>query len=186
MAKANLLLVQVDDASGEILGRVLDDLVALGARNVQLIPAQTKKGRPGHILLVDAPPEKVPEVAAYLAAELGIWGYHLLASEHRHLDVSFRQATVFLAYGGEEQALPCQVKEIRDGGRLVGLKLEHAFLCQLRERLAEVGVALSLRLLRTVLEGRLWEGATAVRLRVSGEKLAVTTEIGGVQGSSAL
>ncbi|MGB9885583.1 MAG: nickel insertion protein [Moorellales bacterium] len=180
MGQANLLLAQVDDASGEVLGRVMDDLIALGARNLQLIPSQTKKGRPGYMLLVDVSPERVPEVAAYLASELGIWGYHLLAGEHRHLEVSFRQVTVSLVQEGHEQVIPCQVKEVRDGGRLVGLKLEHAFLCQLREKLADRGIGWSLRRLRTVLEGRLWEGATALRLRVEGQRLTVTSEMGHV------
>lgn len=178
MANAYLLLVQVDDASGEVLGRALNDLLGLGARNVQLVPTLTKKGRPAHLLLLDAFPENLPHLTAYLAGELGIWGYHLIPTEHRHLDVSFREVTIRLADGRGELALLCRVKEIRDGDRLVGLKVDHDFLCHLRDRLKEAGVECSLRVLRTALEGRLWEGATAIRLGVSEGRLTVASDVG--------
>ena len=48
-----LLLVQIDDAPGELLGDVVRTLGEMGAKNVQLLSSLAKKGRPGYVLLID-------------------------------------------------------------------------------------------------------------------------------------
>ena len=63
MSDAVLILAQIDDASGELLGRVLEQLTDLGAKNVQLLANVGKKGRPGYTLLVDIPGDAEQEVA---------------------------------------------------------------------------------------------------------------------------
>lgn len=177
MTESCLLLAQVDDVTGEVLGRAGDDLMALGARNVQLLSGLSKKGRPAYVLLVDTTQEKVVSVGSYLALELGVWGYHVIPTEHRHMSVAFREVTVHLLGKKDERRLLCRVKEVRDGEKLVGLKVEHDFICHLQERLRQEGVECSLRALRVALESRLWEEASAIRLSVSGGRLIVSSEL---------
>lgn len=121
-----LLLVQIDDRSGEVLGHALDELMAMGVGNVQLLSSHTKKGRPGNVLLIDVEGELEPEVAAYLAAELGAWGYHVLDARHRHFDVERHERLVTVVCGGQRRqfALPC--KHFSREGKLLRVKVERS------------------------------------------------------------
>lgn len=176
MTDSCLLLAQVDDATGEVLGRAGQDLMALGARNVQLLPGLSKKGRPAYVLLVDTSRDRIDSVGGYLALELGVWGYHVIPTEHRHMSVAFREVTVYLVGKEGERTLLCQVKEIRDGEKFVGPKVEHDFLCQLQQCLRQEGIECTLRCLRVILESRLWEGASAIRLSISEGRLMVSSD----------
>lgn len=119
-----LMLVQIDDRSGEVLGHALDELMMAGVRNVQLLSSHTKKGRPGNLLLIDLDGELEPEVADYLATELGVWGYHVLEASHRHFEVKQYNRLVTVVCGGRRQefALPC--KHFSREGRLLRVKIE--------------------------------------------------------------
>jgi uncharacterized protein (DUF111 family) len=57
------LRCQVDDATGESLALLLDDLLAAGALDAFLAPITMKKGRPGHLLTVLARPLQVESMA---------------------------------------------------------------------------------------------------------------------------
>jgi len=121
-----LLLVQIDDRSGEALGHALDELMGMGARNVQLLSTHTKKGRPGNVLLIDLDGELEPEVAVYLAAELGAWGYHVLESRHRHFDVEEHERLVTVVCGGQRRQFTLPCKHFLREDRLLRVKIERS------------------------------------------------------------
>ena len=121
-----LLLVQIDDRSGEVLGHALDELMAMGARNVQLLSSHTKKGRPGNVLLIDLESELEPEVAVYLAAELGAWGYHVLEARHRHFDVERHERLVAVVCGGQRRRFTLLCKHFSREGKLLRVKVERS------------------------------------------------------------
>jgi uncharacterized protein (DUF111 family) len=52
------LQCEIDDMSPQLFGPVSDRLFTAGALDVFLTPAQMKKGRPGTLLTILAPPEK--------------------------------------------------------------------------------------------------------------------------------
>ncbi|NLA52292.1 MAG: DUF111 family protein, partial [Alcaligenaceae bacterium] len=72
-----ILLVQVDHVAGDMMGFAINRLIELGAKNVQLLQAITKKNRPSYVLLIDLPADKLNPVSSFLASELGVWGYHI-------------------------------------------------------------------------------------------------------------
>ena len=43
-----VLETNADDVSGEVLGNLFEELLAMGARDVAILPATMKKGRPAH------------------------------------------------------------------------------------------------------------------------------------------
>lgn len=81
-----LVFVQIDHLSGELIGEALELLLARGAANVQLLPSITKKGRPGQLLLIDVPKDKLSAIEEVLITELGVGGWHCLPTQHVHLD----------------------------------------------------------------------------------------------------
>ena len=95
-----LLLVQIDDRSGEVLGNALEELMSLGARNVQLLSSVTKKGRPGHVLLIDLEPAAEGRFgpASRRNWEMGI---QVLESAHRHFDTVLEQRAVTSRAGAQ-------------------------------------------------------------------------------------
>jgi len=89
-----LLMAQIDDAPGELLGEVMKTLAERGAKNVQLLSSLGKKGRPGYVLMVDILAEQEPEFAAILGGDLGVWGYRVLHSDHKHFNIERYTSTV--------------------------------------------------------------------------------------------
>lgn len=164
-----LLLVQIDDRSGEVLGAALEELAALGARNVQLLSSQTKKGRPGRVLLLDLPDELEPEVAAYLGTELGAWGYHVLAAEHRHFDITYRERVVDMVCGDKRASFRLAVKHVLHQGRLLRVKIERDDVEALARFARASDVACSTDTVRALVEHELRSDpqADAVEVRVA-------------------
>lgn len=52
-----LIETNLDDMAPNLIAPLVEDLMAAGALDVTVVPALMKKGRPGHVLTVMAPPE---------------------------------------------------------------------------------------------------------------------------------
>lgn len=139
-----LLMAQIDDAPGELLGYVVDELARMGAKNVQLLSSLGKKGRPGYVLLVDIEASDEEAFAGLLVGELGVWGYRVLAARHRHFEVRRYDTTLELHRADQVHSVPLRVKRILCDGRLVRVKAEHDDLVAAVESLRDgAGVPLS-------------------------------------------
>jgi len=177
MSAPILLMVQVDDATGEVLQDVCEQLHRAGARNVQLLASLGKKGRPAHVLLIDVDAALEDDVALLLGTELGAWGYRVLESRHRHFDIRLGRRPLRLQLGAAVEAFELGCKEIRAGDRLLAIKVEHDHLVVLRERFAAAGTPVALRTLKAALE-------TALRASSDGVIDVATDGAGGVAAVS--
>ena len=155
-----LLLVQVDDATGETIQHATQQILAAGARNVQVLGSTTKKGRPGHVCLIDLPADREDDVALLLGTELGVWGYRVLEARHRHFDIRIEERKVIA--GPVEQVVRC--KFIRKGERLLAIKAEHDDLVRLQARMSEAGHVRALRYLRAQVEAAAADTGASRRL----------------------
>jgi len=91
-----VLETNVDDVSGEVLGNLIDELIGLGARDVAVIPAMMKKGRPGHIIQVIAKSEDVDVLARKIVQETGSLGVRVtidIAGKNRKVGVKIATDT---------------------------------------------------------------------------------------------
>lgn len=131
-----LLMAQIDDAPGELLGRVMTQMTELGAKNIQLLSSLAKKGRPGYVLLVDILAEDEPDFAALLVGELGIWGYRVLQSQHKHFDIRRYRTELRLRWTGNEHRVEIGLKRILGGGAFMRVKAEHDELAKICESLS--------------------------------------------------
>ena len=61
-----LLETNLDDMAPNLIAALAEDLMAAGALDVTVVPALMKKGRPGHVLTVMAPPELVASLSDLL------------------------------------------------------------------------------------------------------------------------
>jgi uncharacterized protein (TIGR00299 family) protein len=92
-----VLETEVDDASPQILGPLLDRLLAEGALDAFFTPAQMKKGRPGVLVTVLAPPARREALEEVLFRETTTLGVRRQEWDRTVLERD--TATVETAYG---------------------------------------------------------------------------------------
>ena len=78
-----MLETNVDDVTGQVLGNLIDELLAAGARDVSIIPATMKKGRSGSIIQVIAKHEDSDALARKMIEETGSLGIRIIPVKHR-------------------------------------------------------------------------------------------------------
>ena len=130
-----LVMAQIDDAPGESLARAIDQMAEMGAKNIQLLSSLGKKGRPGYVLLVDIRAEDEPEFAMLLVGELGVWGYRVLESQHKHFEIRKYQLQLDVTLGGTVRSFPVRLKRIFNGGSFMRAKAEHDDLSAIAHQL---------------------------------------------------
>jgi uncharacterized protein (DUF111 family) len=161
-----LLMAQIDDAPGELLGEVMKTLTEKGAKNVQLLSSLGKKGRPGYVLIVDILADQETEIAAVLGAELGVWGYRILHAEHKHFNIERCTTTVEVKSGGAIKAFPVRIKRVLNGDELLRVKAEHDDLSAICAAYRSEGRPLSLTVLKSHVEAAVGTGVPADKIRV--------------------
>jgi hypothetical protein len=121
-----LILVNVDDISGEVIPHIIEGLMDRGAENVHAIQSITKKGRLEYIFLVDAPEKHIETLGAFLVAEAGTIGMRVLESRHICFDYRFRQMYLTVETARGAQRAVVRVKEVlNDAGEVVSVKAEY-------------------------------------------------------------
>lgn len=150
-----LLMAQVDDVPGELMGEFITRAEALGARNVQIIPSLTKKNRPAYLVYLDVPAALEAAAARLLGAELGCWGYRVIAAEHRHFDIARGTLQLTVHRGGVTEMATLRVKTIADGDERLRVKAEHDDLSAICAAFRAAGTELPLAVLKAAVESRL-------------------------------
>jgi uncharacterized protein (DUF111 family) len=152
----SLLLVQIDHLSGEEIGALVEMLYDQEAANVQVIPTLTKKGRPGHIVLIDVTAAREADVAHSLARRFGISGYHVLKTIHRYQPVACQTRSLIVRCGSQSLTVDLPIKIVGDPAAPLSIRAEYNGLIELHRHLQQVfKVALSLPELRHCIEARL-------------------------------
>lgn len=77
----SILETNIDDVSGEVLAHAVDKIMASGAKDVSIIPAMTKKGRPSHIISIICDSGSVNQILDVLVSETATLGVRLRSSE---------------------------------------------------------------------------------------------------------
>ena len=128
-----LLMIEtnIDDASPQIIGHVMDRAFALGARDCYFTPVQMKKNRPGVLLSVLCDRDLKESIMEMLFNETTTLGVRSYEVARRALER--RMVTVQTAYG------PIDVKVGNLNGRVVNAMPEFD---QCREAASRAGVAL--------------------------------------------
>ncbi|RCV64007.1 hypothetical protein C5S53_11020 [Methanophagales archaeon] len=80
-----VLETNVDNVTGEVLGNLIEVLMAEGAKDVAITPAQMKKSRSGHSIKVIAALQDVPQIAYRIMAETGSLGVRVMQVKHRFI-----------------------------------------------------------------------------------------------------
>ena len=103
-----LILVQVDHISAEDLAWVIEATCMPGVRNRNLISTITKKGRAGHLLLLDIDPAAEGEIARFIAETIGSYGYHRIPTSHVHWATQIEQMEITISK--EEKSISSTIR----------------------------------------------------------------------------
>ncbi|WP_406656965.1 nickel pincer cofactor biosynthesis protein LarC [Methanolobus sp. ZRKC2] len=121
--RVEVLETNVDDVTGEVLGNLFDKLLKLGARDVVIIPATMKKGRPGSIIKVITRPEDSPKIAREIIRETGSLGIRVLSTKHRFV-ANRKITTIEVDICG--QVFECRIKVAEDkNGEIMHISAEY-------------------------------------------------------------
>ena len=126
-----ILETNIDDVTGEILGRAAERLMAQGARDVTITPVYMKKNRPGHVVTVIAKKDDAEDLAQVLIAETGTLGVREIPV-NRHISPRTSR-TIQLRIGGRTHQVGVKIAEDRRG-RVVSFKVEYEDLRRISDQ----------------------------------------------------
>lgn len=86
-----LILTHVDHLTSEEIGWAISALNIPGVRSRNLIPTIGKKGRPGHILLLEVEPQAEEGVGRLLMENFNIHGYNRIETTHVYQDTVIKE-----------------------------------------------------------------------------------------------
>ncbi len=112
-----VLETTVDDVSGEVLGHMMEKVMAAGARDVTVSPAVAKKGRPAHLITLICDAALAGPMAELLVSETGTLGVRMRTSER--LVVPRSSHMIRITINGREFEATYKVN-----GRTGGFKVE--------------------------------------------------------------
>lgn len=117
-----MLETNVDDVTGEVLGYLIEELVAEGALDVSVIPATMKKGRSGALIKVICRSGDAHRLALRVMMETGSLGVRLIPVRHR-LTAQRRMMDVVIQAAG--RTYDVQVKVASDtSGNVINISAE--------------------------------------------------------------
>ncbi|MFA5363734.1 MAG: nickel pincer cofactor biosynthesis protein LarC [Candidatus Bathyarchaeia archaeon] len=116
-----VLETNLDDVTGETLGHAIDVLLQEGAKDVNIIPAVTKKSRPSHIVKVTANKQDVERLSRVLMDETGTLGVRVYPCQ-RHV-INREVLQVELTIGGTKESVTIKVAKDHNGS-VVNIKPE--------------------------------------------------------------
>lgn len=117
-----VLETNLDDVSGEVIGRAVEKLMESGARDVTVTPVYMKKNRPGHIISIIAGKEKSEVLADILIRETGTFGVREIPVT-RHISAR-TESVVNVQFEGENRQIGVKLSKDHTG-RIVSGKLEY-------------------------------------------------------------
>lgn len=131
-----ILETNLDDVSGEVIGRAVERLMASGARDVTITPVFMKKNRPGQIVSVIAQKNEAEKLAHVLIEETGTLGVREIPVA-RH--ISNRTATMIeLQIDGKVYSAGAKLSK-DEAGRTIRAKVEYEDLRKISD---QTGVSL--------------------------------------------
>lgn len=163
-------LVQADHLSGETLGVVIQKLFDLGAMNVQVIPTITKKNRPGHLIFIDVNrPSAERGIEKYLFRELGIFGYHVMPTQHVCETTRLVEQTVHVKHGGDTATFKIFLKVVGEVEGDCYPRVEHDNVVDLQQEIERrFSRVLPLRELVSVVESAVHYNREDVTIELNG------------------
>jgi len=148
-----LLLVNVDDLSGEAIPHVIEGLMARGAKSAHVVQAITKKGRLEFLFFIDAPQKCVEALGGFLASELGTLGIRVFDPDHIRFEYQVQHMRLTAQNGRGPVQTSVRTKKVLDqAGKVISVKAEYEDLRLALAQFQQAGVDVSFATLKGLVE----------------------------------
>ncbi|MDE1829319.1 MAG: nickel pincer cofactor biosynthesis protein LarC [Thaumarchaeota archaeon] len=121
-----IIETNVDDVSGEVIGQMIDKLVSIGARDVTVTPAITKKNRPTNIVSVICDSSNLNDMINTIISETGTLGVRVRAS-NRYI-VPRTIVSVPITIHGRNFNVQCKIVKSEDTIKNLKVESDHVKL----------------------------------------------------------
>ncbi|MDR2943746.1 MAG: nickel pincer cofactor biosynthesis protein LarC [Methanosarcinales archaeon] len=118
-----VLETNVDDVTGEILGNLVENLMAAGALDVSVFPIYMKKGRPANMIKVISKIEDSEKLARQIIRETGSLGVRVMPAKHR-LSVQREIVSTAVTFNDHSYDIPFKIARFNDG-ELITISAEY-------------------------------------------------------------
>lgn len=115
-----VLETNVDDVSGEVLGNLIEKIMADGAKDVTITSAITKKGRPTNLVSVICDSESMNAILELLVSETGTLGVRVRTSERYTVPRTVEKIPITVQ--GSNFQVTCKI--VSDGVSIKNFKVE--------------------------------------------------------------
>jgi len=166
-----LLMTNVDNITCEQVPYLIEELMKLGAKNVHVVPAITKKGRPEHIFLIDSEEETLDSLAEFMALETGALGVRVLTTEHYPFDYEIKRFFISFFDVSETPVWEGNISlkiVIGKNQKPLSARVEYEELKELSGRVKEAGVRLSMYEIKELIEERALKGIKDFTINFNG------------------
>ena len=155
-----LLMITVDDLPTESLPYIIEHTLEIGAKNIHVLNRITKKGRLEYIFLVEVTEEKLKDVSASLALELGTLGMQIFHTDHIMLPFEIITQKVTVETNTNQFEAEVHVKYLKnDNDQIISLKAEYEDIKRIALNLESKGIQISLSKLKTIIESEAYKKA---------------------------
>ena len=117
-----ILETNIDDVSGEVIGNLIEKIMSVGAKDITVTPAITKKNRPSHIVSVICDTENINSVLETLVSETGTMGVRVRTSARYVVP----RVTVTVPVVIHEKSFAVKCKVVRVGDVVKHFKVEYS------------------------------------------------------------
>ena len=108
-----ILETNVDDVSGEVLGNMIEKIMAHGAKDVTISSAITKKGRPTNLVSVICDSDTMNSIIELLVTETGTLGVRVRTSERYIVPRSVKKVSVDIQ--GQSFDVRYKIRDLNNG-----------------------------------------------------------------------
>lgn len=115
-----VLETNVDDVSGEVLGNLIEKIMAYGAKDVTITSAISKKGRPTNLVSVICDSESMNSILELLVSETGTLGVRVRTSERYTVPRTVEKIPITIQ--GSNFQVNCKI--VYDGISIKNFKVE--------------------------------------------------------------
>ena len=115
-----VLETNVDDVSGEVLGNLIEKIMAYGAKDITITSAITKKGRPTNLVSVICDSESMNAILELLVSETGTLGVRVRTSERYTVPRTVEKISITIQ--GSNFHVTCKI--VYDGVSIKNFKVE--------------------------------------------------------------
>lgn len=151
-------MTTVDDLPAEGVPYIIERTLEIGAKNVHVLNALTKKGRMEYIILVDVNEKYLDDITSLLALEFGTLGIKAFHTEHIMLPFEVISKTVKVKAKNTILKSKVQVKYLKkDKDTVISLKSEYEDVKSMALTLNSKGIKIPLSKLKTIIEAEAYK-----------------------------